>query len=144
MDTYGWLSILPPVVAIAIAIKSRQVYLSLGLFVWLGWTIMSSWNPITGLIRSVDAFVEQVTSADNARVLMFSSLIGAMITMSQASGGTEGFVGWIDRRGLARSKRSVGLLTVVVRPWAKFFPGFLAMAWVNMGPYPFSIYWRQP
>jgi hypothetical protein len=24
-----------------------------------------------------------------------------------------------------------------VRPWAKFFPGFLAMAWVNMGPYPF-------
>ncbi len=114
METYGWLSILPPVVAIAIAIKSRQVYLSLGLFVWLGWTIMSSWNPITGLISSVDTFVEQVTSADNARVLMFSSLIGAMITMSQASGGTEGFVNWIDRRGLAKSKRSVGLLTVVV------------------------------
>jgi Na+/H+ antiporter NhaC len=37
-----------------------------------------------------------------------------MITMSQASGGTEGFVNWIDRRGLAKSKRSVGLLTVVV------------------------------
>jgi hypothetical protein len=29
-------------------------------------------------------------------------------------------------------------LTVVVRPWAKFFAGFLAMAWVNMGLYPFE------
>jgi hypothetical protein len=28
-------------------------------------------------------------------------------------------------------------VTAVVSPWAKFFPGFLAMAWVNMGPYPF-------
>jgi Na+/H+ antiporter NhaC len=114
LETYGWLSILPPVVAIALAIKTKQVYLSLGLFVWLGWTIMSSWNPLTGMIRSVDAFVGQVTQPDNARVLMFSSLIGAMITMTQASGGTEGFVQWIDRRGLARSKRSVGLLTVAV------------------------------
>ncbi|KPJ85589.1 MAG: sodium:solute symporter [Gemmatimonas sp. SG8_17] len=114
METFGWLSILPPVVAIALAIKTKQVYLSLGLFVWLGWTIMSSWNPVTGLIQSVETFVEQVTAPDNARVLMFSSLIGAMITLTQASGGTDGFVGWIDNRGLAKSRRSVGLLTILV------------------------------
>ncbi len=114
METYGWLSILPPVIAIALAIKTKQVYLSLGLFVWLGWTIMSSWNPVVGLVKSVDVFVGQVTAPDNARILMFSTLIGAMMTMTQVSGGTEGFVGWIDRRGLARSKRSVGLLTVIV------------------------------
>ncbi len=114
METYGWLSILPPVIAIALAIKTKQVYLSLGLFVWLGWTIMSSWNPVVGLVKSVDVFVGQVTAPDNARILMFSTLIGAMMTMTQVSGGTEGFVGWIDRRGLARSKRSVGLLTVTV------------------------------
>jgi len=114
LDTYGWLSILPPVIAIALAIKTKQVYLSLGLFIWLGWTIMSSWNPVLGLVRSVDAYVEQVTSPDNARILMFSALIGAMMTLTQVSGGTEGFVGWVDRRGLAKSRRSVSLLTVAV------------------------------
>ena len=114
LETYGWLSILPPVVAIALAIKTKQVYLSLGLFIWLGWTIMSGWNPVVGLIHSVDTFVAQVTNPDNARVLIFSSLIGAMITLSQASGGTEGFVGWVDRSGLAKSKMSVGLLTITV------------------------------
>jgi Na+/H+ antiporter NhaC len=42
---------------------------------------------------------------------MFSALIGAMITFTQASGGMEGFVSWVESRGLTRSKRSVGLLT---------------------------------
>ena len=114
METYGWLSILPPVVAIALAIKTKQVYLSLGLFVFLGWTIMSSWNPVTGMIRSVETYLEQATTADNARVLLFSSLIGAMITLTQASGGMNGFVKRVEERGLAKSKRSVGLLTVAV------------------------------
>ena len=114
MQTYGWLSILPPVVAIALAIRTKQVYLSLALFVWLGWTIMSGWNPVTGLVRSVDTFLTSVTDADNARVLLFSVLIGAMITFTQASGGMDGFVQWAERRGLARSRRKVGLFTIGV------------------------------
>jgi Na+/H+ antiporter NhaC len=114
MDTYGWLSILPPILAIGLAIKTKQVYLSLALFVYLGWTIMSGWNPLAGLIASVDAYVAAVTDADNARVLMFSVLIGSMITLTQASGGMEGFVTRIEGLGVARSKRSVGLLTAAV------------------------------
>jgi Na+/H+ antiporter NhaC len=114
MESFGWLSILPPVVAIGLAIKTKQVYLSLALFVWLGWTIMSGWNPVAGLVASVDAYVAAVTDGDNARVLMFSVLIGSMITLTQASGGMEGFVQGVERLGLARSKRSVGLLTAGV------------------------------
>lgn len=114
MQTFGWLSIVPPVVAIALAIRTKQVYLSLGLFIWLGWTIMSGWNPVTGLIQSVEVFLESVTSPDNARVLLFSALIGAMITFTQASGGMEGFIQWVERRGVAKSRRSVGMLAVFV------------------------------
>ncbi|MEZ4589217.1 MAG: Na+/H+ antiporter NhaC family protein [Gemmatimonadales bacterium] len=114
MQSYGWLSILPPIVAIALAIRTKQVFLSLGLFVWLGWTIMSGGNPVAGLVKSVDTFLTSVTDPDNARVLMFSALIGAMITFTQASGGMEGFVDWAERRGLARSRRTVSLFTVLV------------------------------
>ena len=114
MDTFGWLSIIPPIVAIGLAIKTKQVYLSLALFVWMGWTIMSSGNPVDGLIRSVDVFVAKISEPDNARVLLFSALIGAMITFTQASGGMEGFVQWVERRGFANSKRSVGLIAALV------------------------------
>lgn len=110
METYGWLSLLPPIVAIGLALKTKQVYLSLGLFIWLGWTIMSGWNPITGLITSVDVFIGAVTDPDNARTLMFSALIGAIITFTQASGGMEGFVNWVERTRFAKSRRSVGLI----------------------------------
>ena len=37
MESYGIWSIVPPIVAIALAIRTKQVYLSLGLFIWLGW-----------------------------------------------------------------------------------------------------------
>ncbi len=114
MPNYGWFSILPPVIAIALAIRTKQVYLSLGLFVWLGWTIMSDWNPVVGLVRSVDVFLKSVTDPDNARVLMFSALIGAMITFTQASGGMDGFVRWAETKGFATSRRKVSLFTILV------------------------------
>ncbi len=114
VNSFGWVSVLPPIVAIGLAIKTRQVYLSLGLFIWLGWTIMNDWNPVLGLIESADVFVESVTDPGNARTLLFSVLIGAMITFTQASGGMEGFIEWVERRKLATTKRSAGLLTVVV------------------------------
>ena len=114
MESFGWLSIIPPIVAIALAIITRQVYLSLGLFIWLGWTIMNGWNPVTGLIESMDVFVASVTDPGNARTLLFSALIGAMITFTQASGGMEGFIEWVERRRLATTKRSAGLLTIAV------------------------------
>ncbi len=110
MESFGWLSILPPIVAIGLAIRTKQVYLSLWLFIWLGWTIMNGWNPVTGLIEAVDVFIAAVTDEGNARTLIFSALIGAIITFTQASGGMDGFVRWVEGSRLARSKRSVGLV----------------------------------
>ncbi len=114
MTAYGWLSILPPVIAIGLAIKTKQVYLSLALYVLLGWIIMSGWDPVEGLVRSVDTYLASATDADNARVLLFSVLIGSMITLTQASGGMQGFVEWFEQRQLATSRRSVGFLAAIV------------------------------
>ena len=41
MNDPTWISVLPPVLAIVLAIWSRQVYLSLAGGLWLGWTILS-------------------------------------------------------------------------------------------------------
>lgn len=46
---YGWLSVLPPLLTIVLAIRTKQVYLSLILGIWLGWTIIASWNPLQGV-----------------------------------------------------------------------------------------------
>ncbi len=110
MESFGWQSVLPPVVAIALAIITKQVYLSLGLFVILGWTIMNGWNPIAGSIQGIETIVAVFQDAGNTRTLLFSTLIGAVITLTQASGGVDGFIKSVEKRGLAGSRRSVGLV----------------------------------
>jgi Na+/H+ antiporter NhaC len=110
MDTFGWLSVLPPVLAIFLAIKTKHVYLSLTVGIWLGWTIISGGNPVTGIIRTVNALVTVFADADNTRVILFSAMIGAIITFTQYSGGMKGFVNWIVENGLIKNRRSAGVL----------------------------------
>ncbi len=114
MQGIGWLSILPPVVAIALAIRTRQVYLALGLYIWLGWTLIHGGNPVAGLIASVDALVLAVSQPGNLRTLIFSALVGSMIVLTQRSGGVQGFIRWIEEKGVVTTRRAVQVLTLAV------------------------------
>lgn len=114
MDTFGWISILPPLLAIILAIKTKHVYVSLLLGIWLGWTIVNGWNPLNGLIDTLDVLVGVFKVPDNTRVILFSAMIGAVITFTQYSGGMRGFVNWITGRGIVNTPRSAGLLAWVL------------------------------
>ncbi|MGD9347762.1 MAG: sodium:solute symporter, partial [Candidatus Aminicenantes bacterium] len=105
MDSYGWLSILPPLLAIFLAIKTKHVYISLTLGIWLGWTIIHGWNPLSGIIQTVNALVGVFANADSTRVILFSAMIGAIITFTQYSGGMKGFVNWVVGRGWVKTRK---------------------------------------
>ncbi|MEM8601994.1 MAG: C4-dicarboxylate ABC transporter, partial [Bacteroidota bacterium] len=109
-----WISLLPPVLAIVLAIGTRQVYGSLAAGVWLGWTILNGWNPLAGLGAAIEAGVAVVGDAGNARVLGFTLVIGALIATVEASGGVRGFVDWLERRRLVTSGRRARLLAFVI------------------------------
>ena len=110
MASYGWLSILPPLLAIFLAIKTKHVYISLILGIWLGWTIIQGWNPVSGLFQTIEALITVFKDEDNTRVVLFSAMIGAIITFTQYSGGMKGFVKWVLGSGIVRTRRSAGLL----------------------------------
>lgn len=98
MPDPGWISILPPLLAIVLAIVTRQVYLSLAAGVWLGWAIIEGWDPAAGLGTAIDETVAVLGSPDNARVILFTLAIGALIATVEASGGVRGFVRWVERK----------------------------------------------
>ena len=108
--TPGWTSILPPLIAIVLAVRTKQVVLSLFIGIWLGWTILSGWNPIAGFAAALEGCVMVFADAGNTRVILFSTLVGALIAFTQVSGGMEGFVQLLTRRGWIRSRRSAALL----------------------------------
>ena len=91
MADYGWLSILPPITAIVLALVTRQVYLSLFAGILLGTTMLASWNPLAGAAGSIEQLILVVTDRGNAEVLLFTLVVGALIVMMRESGGVNGF-----------------------------------------------------
>ncbi|HEY5615770.1 MAG TPA: sodium:solute symporter, partial [Bacteroidota bacterium] len=112
--TYGWLSILPPVLAIVLAIWTRQVFLSLFLGIWSGWAIISGGNIFTGLGSAIQSCIDVFKDAGNTRVIIFSSLIGALIMLTQRNGGVRGFVEWIQRKNLVRTRRGASVMAWLI------------------------------
>ncbi len=94
---YGILSVLPPLLAIILAIRTKQVYVSLTFGIALGWLILSDWNPWKGFLNTVEGFVQVFSSAGNTRTIMFSALVGSLIILIQRSGGVHGFINRVEQ-----------------------------------------------
>lgn len=92
MEHHGILSLLPPVIAIVLAIWTRQVYLSLLTGVWLGWVVLADGNLLAGTFDTVQGLVDVFKDPGNTRTIMFCALVGALILFVQKSGGVEGYI----------------------------------------------------
>jgi Na+/H+ antiporter NhaC len=91
--TSGWFSILPPVLAIALALVFREVVTALFAGVWVGAWAVAGFNPISATGRLMDQFiVPQVAHTDHASIMVFTLLLGAMVGLISRNGGTRGIV----------------------------------------------------
>lgn len=115
IEHFGFWSLIPPLFAIIVAIKTRQVFVSLLLGIIFGWIILSDWNVLQGILASIQALVDVFREPSNARTIMFSSLVGALIALIQRSGGVEGFVDFVNKIVVAIEKKSVGKSRIVVQ-----------------------------
>ena len=111
---YGWLSLLPPLIAIILAIKTRQVFLSLFLGIVVGWVILSKGNILIGLENSIQSIIDVFKDAGNTRVIIFCALVGALISLTQANGGVQGFVDFIQKKNIVTSRRRATVLSFLV------------------------------
>jgi tetracycline resistance efflux pump len=110
----SWISLLPPVLAIVLAIATRQVYLALAAGIWMAYTILAGWNPLTGIADAIEGVVGVLGDAGNARVILFTLVIGALIATIEASGGVRGFVRRVEEGNWVNSGRRAQLLAWLV------------------------------
>lgn len=88
----GWWSILPPLLAIALALLLRHAMPALLAGVWLGASLRFG-DPFIGLLRTIDHYVIQaIVDVDHVSILVFSMLLGGMVGIVSRSGGTHGLV----------------------------------------------------
>ncbi len=120
MTDYGFLSIIPPLVAIILALRTKQVYSALVFGTWFAWLIINDWNVIDGTIATIEGFVSVFKSPGNTKTIMFSALVGALLLFIQYSGGVEGFmksisklINHIESKGNIKSRVLVQLLALI-------------------------------
>ncbi|MEQ9399222.1 MAG: Na+/H+ antiporter NhaC family protein [Longimicrobiales bacterium] len=110
MSEPTWISLLPPILAIILAIATKQVYLSLAGGIFLGWTILEGWNPLAGMAGAVDGTVAVFESPGDTRAILFTLVIGSLIATVEASGGVRGFVHFLESRSWVDSAKKSQLL----------------------------------
>jgi Na+/H+ antiporter NhaC len=95
-ENVSWKSILPPVVAIVIALVFRQVLVALFVSIWLGAFLVGG-GGLPSVLSSFfytmsDYIVPAAADEDHMAIIMFSLLIGGMIGVISANGGTRGII----------------------------------------------------
>ncbi len=112
MEDPGLLSVLPPVLAILVALVTRQAVLALIAGVVVGELVLAGGGVLSALAGSVS----RVTTAfaDNPSILLFSTLVGSVLALMGRIGGVTGFVNWMTSGGLVRSPRGAQAVALVL------------------------------
>ena len=89
---YGVLSLLPPIIAVILAIKSKNVILSLFCGGFAGVMIFNGGNPFFAVKSMIgDYLFVQLTDSYNAGVIVLIVFIGGFIKLMEKSGGAQAF-----------------------------------------------------
>ncbi|MDQ1339532.1 MAG: hypothetical protein QG567_684 [Campylobacterota bacterium] len=95
---YGFLSILPPLVAILLALITREVYLSLFGGVLIGEMIISGYDIFSSIDSSLNRIIFMFSEPWFVKTLIFAILVGSIIVLILASGGVAGFVEYVTTK----------------------------------------------
>jgi Na+/H+ antiporter NhaC len=94
----GLLSILPPLLAIALALIFRQVVVSLFAGIWLGATFILQYEVIPGFYFVLEHFVvDALVDRSHVQIILFSFLFGGMVGIITRNGGATGIANLITR-----------------------------------------------
>ncbi|MCR5221859.1 MAG: Na+/H+ antiporter NhaC family protein [Lachnospiraceae bacterium] len=106
----GWLSILPPLIAIALALITKEVYSSLFIGITSGvliYAFSSGGNIFSAAALTFDMMCSKIS--DNAYMIIFLALLWAVVSLVSKSGGSLAYGTWAGKR--LKSKRSAAFAT---------------------------------
>lgn len=119
-----WMSILPPLLAIAVAIWKKEVTIALLFGIWFGEALLL-WKegafaasgltlPIDVLFMSFLGLANRIVGvfgdSGNVQVLLFGLVVGALLELMKDSGGVQAFVARLSNLGLTSSPRRASVL----------------------------------
>ncbi len=96
---YGSLwALLPPVIAIGLALITKEVYSSLFIGIAVGGLLYAEGNPVDTIVHVFsDGFVANIADSYNMGIIIFLIVLGAMVSMMNKAGGSAAFGRWAKK-----------------------------------------------
>ena len=110
LNTTFW-ALIPPIIAIGLALITKEVYSSLFIGVLVGGLFYAGFN-FEGAVLHVfnDGFISVLTDEYNMGILIFLVLLGALVAMMNKSGGSAAFGRWAANK--IKSSKGAQLSTI--------------------------------
>ncbi len=108
-------SLLPPIVAIVLALISKEAYSSLFLGCMVGallYTQFQPWQTIVSLVGADYGIISVLADSYNMGIIVFLVVLGIMVDLMNKGGGSEAFGRWAKKK--VRSRCAAQLLTTLL------------------------------
>ena len=108
-------SLLPPIVAIVLALISKEVYSSLFLGCLVGALLVSNyapWETLVQLVEGNNGIVTTVSDAGNIAIIVFLVVLGIMVDLMNKTGGSEAFGRWAKKA--VKTRAGAQLMTMLL------------------------------
>ena len=89
------MALLPPLVAIALALITKEVYSSLFVGILLGGLLTANWKPVAALDNLLNEGLIAAVSG-TAGIFIFLVILGAMVALVNHAGGSAAFGRWAE------------------------------------------------
>lgn len=92
-------ALVPPIVAIGLALITKEVYSSLFIGIVVGGIFVSNFQ-FEGTVNAVlnDGVISVLTNPDNVGIIVFLVILGVIVSMMNKAGGSAAFGEWAGRR----------------------------------------------
>ena len=104
------LSIIPPIITIAIAIATKEVYISLLIGIFIGAIIFSSGNIFQAIVTMFQVMSDKI--GGNINILIFLVILGILVAAISKSGATHAYGQWA-RNKIKGEKSALGLTSLL-------------------------------
>lgn len=101
-------ALIPPLIAIALALITKQVYISLLIGILSGALFYTNFNVLDSLETTFDIMSQKV--GENTNILIFLVLLGMLVALMNRSGASRAYGQWAARS--IKSQRGASLATV--------------------------------
>ena len=108
-------SLLPPIVAIVLALISKEVYSSLFLGCLVGALLVSNfapWETLVQLVEGDNGIVTTVSDSGNIAIIVFLVILGIMVDLMNKTGGSEAFGRWAKKS--VKTRAGAQLMTMLL------------------------------